>query len=201
MSRKNVLIAILLSAVIVIGVAGVIGGPQFEPDEMLVHCLMAFSDNVPWVKPFAIALAYLGGALLLIPIAIACVAFLAWKKRWQDIVMFLTITMGGRILIELVKLAVGRQRPHFEPYAVQVSSLSFPSGHAGNTMLTFLAVATIIVARRWRRPAIAVAVAASLIVGLSRPILGVHWPSDVLAGWALGIGLTIACLTLFQART
>lgn len=198
MNGKNVSIVIMLSAAIVIVVAGTIGGTGFATDEFLIHRLMTFSDNVVWVKPFAVALAYMGGTVLLIPIAIVCIAYLAWRKRWHDMAMFVTITLGGRLLIEILKLLVGRQRPHFEPYAVQVSSLSFPSGHAGNTMLTYLAVATIIVAQRWRRPAIAVAVAASLVVGLSRPILGVHWPSDVLAGWMLGIGITIGCLTLFR---
>ncbi len=152
MKSKNVAIAILLSAGVIIVITGAIGGAEFAPDQALIHRLMAFGHQMSWVEPFAVALAYLGGALLLIPIAIGSAVFLGWKKRWQDLTMFLAITMGGRILIEIIKLLVARQRPHFEPYAVQVSSLSFPSGHAGNTMLTYLAVATIIVAQRWRRP-------------------------------------------------
>ncbi len=198
MESRNLSIAILLSTAVVMTIAGALGGPHSATDQALLHRMMAVGDDVSWVDPVAIALAYLGSALMLIPIAIVGVAFLAWEKRWQDMTIFLTVTIGGRLLIEILKVLVGRPRPDFEPYAVPVSSLSFPSGHAGNTMLTFLAIATIIVGERWRNPAIPVAIAASIIVGLSRPVLGVHWPSDVLAGWMFGIGLTVACLASFN---
>jgi membrane-associated phospholipid phosphatase len=72
---------------------------------------------------------------------------------------------------------------------------SFPSGHSGNSMAVFAAIALIAVPRAWRRSALALAIAASIAIGLTRPYLGVHWPSDVVGGWALGLlaaGLAVA---------
>jgi undecaprenyl-diphosphatase len=85
-----------------------------------------------------------------------------------------------------------------EDYPVTVSSMSFPSGHAANTMTSFLAFALILAAARHRRAAIAVAVGASVVVGLTRPLLGVHWPSDVLAGWLVGISWILLCDALVR---
>ncbi len=106
------------------------------------------------------------------------------------------IVIGGRIAIEVLKLAIDRPRPAFGPHPVEVHSLSFPSGHAGNSMITFLAIAMIAIPERWRGRAVAIALSSSIAVGLTRPFLGVHWPSDVIGGWVLGIGWVVALAAL-----
>jgi len=69
-----------------------------------------------------------------------------------------------------------------------VKTRSFPSGHANSSMIFYLAVALALTAgTRWERPAAAAAVLLSLLVGISRVMLGVHWPSDVIGGWAFGL--------------
>ena len=67
---------------------------------------------------------------------------------------------------------------------------------AGNSMLTFLAIALIAVPDRWRGRAVSLAIVASLAIGATRPYLGVHWPSDVIGGWAFGIAWVVALVAL-----
>jgi undecaprenyl-diphosphatase len=94
----------------------------------------------------------------------------------------------GRGLSEAQKYWIARARPDLEPHLVVVKTSSFPSGHATSSMVFCLAVALALTTRsRWRRPAVAGAVLLSLLIGTSRVILGVHWPSDVVGGWAFGM--------------
>ena len=178
-----VAIALLLGILI----AGLIGGPTFAPD---LHTDMWFigwrAENVQLTKA-AILLTQLGGSMVLVPLALM-VAFLLWRWRGRrEALLFLGTVMSGRAMIEIIKLAVDRPRPAFDPYPVFVSSQSFPSGHAGNSMLTYVAIAMFLTPERWRRQALAGAIALALAIGWTRPMLGVHWPTDVVAGWCFGL--------------
>jgi undecaprenyl-diphosphatase len=74
--------------------------------------------------------------------------------------------------------------------------MAFPSGHSANAMAVWLAVALLAAPERLRVPAVAAALAVALLVGLSRLVLGVHWPSDVAGGWALGAACTLLLVRL-----
>lgn len=122
---------------------------------------------------------------------------LVWGKRAYAGLVAGTL-LSGLLLQTLIKLAVARPRPPLSLMVIaQPSSYSYPSGHAMSSLLLLGVVAFIAVSeqRRWRTrvPTVAVAVAGALVVGLSRVYLGVHWLSDVLASWDLGI----AVLTLW----
>jgi undecaprenyl-diphosphatase len=106
----------------------------------------------------------------------------------------------GRIGIEVIKLVVDRARPSLEEHPVVVHSQSFPSGHAGNSMITFLALALFVAPERWRVPAVTVAVMAAIAMGATRPLLGVHWPSDVLAGWIYGAAVALVAWWWLRRR-
>ena len=90
-------------------------------------------------------------------------------------------------------------RPDLEPHLVVVKTSSFPSGHATSSMIFYLTLALVLTAgTRWHRAAAAGAILLSLLIGTSRVMLGVHWPSDVIGGWAFGC--CGCCLTLRLAE-
>jgi undecaprenyl-diphosphatase len=100
---------------------------------------------------------------------------------------------SGRLLVEGTKYLVGRARPPVDTHLVSVTTAAFPSSHSAGTTLTILAL---LAAFRAPWPAWLAGGLWILSIGLSRIMLGVHWPSDVLAGW--GIGLTWIAIFYFS---
>jgi undecaprenyl-diphosphatase len=98
------------------------------------------------------------------------------------------VALTGRALSELQKYWLAHPRPTLETHLVLVKTSSFPSGHAASSMIFYLTMAFALAARtRWHRVAIVSAILLSLLIGASRVMLGVHWPSDVIGGWAFGL--------------
>ena len=113
--------------------------------------------------------------------------------------VFVAITMIGRGASELQKYVIARDRPDLETHLVVVKTSSFPSGHANSAMIFYLTIALILTqGTRWRGPAVALAILLAFLVGLSRVMLGVHWPSDVIGGWAFGMLWVLLTLHLAQ---
>jgi undecaprenyl-diphosphatase len=107
--------------------------------------------------------------------------------------------MMGRGLSEMQKYWVARARPDLDPHLVVVRTSSFPSGHATSSMIFYLTMALALTANtRWHRLAAAGATLLSLAIGTSRVMLGVHWPSDVVGGWAFGMLWVLITLRLAQ---
>jgi undecaprenyl-diphosphatase len=90
---------------------------------------------------------------------------------------------------------VGRNRPDLVPHLDQVYSSSFPSGHSALSPIVYLTLAAILAAGETNRATktllLSVAAALVLCIGVSRVYLGVHWPTDVLAGWAMGTAVAL----------
>lgn len=189
------LMIIAVAGLLFVG-AGLVGGPGYVTDTDAIRSLAANRFATAGLTNGAVMLTQLGGAAGLFAILLLAVAMLAVARCWRDLISLVGIIIGGRIAIELLKLATDRPRPSFTPYPVEVHSLSFPSGHAGNSMITLLAIALIAAPARWRGRAVTVAIVASVAIGATRPLLGVHWPSDVVGGWALGIGWVVALVAL-----
>lgn len=137
----------------------------------------------------------LGDPSVMLAIGLVAAVYLAIIGRLRlGIAMTLAI-LTGRAMVEVQKFGVGRVRPGFEPHLVSAKTFSFVSGHAANSMIVLLALALAFVPEgRLRSSAIAVAVLGSAVIGLSRIMLGVHWPSDVLGGWAFGAFWVLATL-------
>jgi undecaprenyl-diphosphatase len=109
------------------------------------------------------------------------------RKHRQRAVALVVGTLVGRGLVELQKYEIGRLRPDANPHLIAVHNLSYPSGHSANAMLVYLVLALMLVEDPRRRTwYIAAALLIAALVGTSRVVLGVHWPSDVLGGWAFG---------------
>lgn len=129
-------------------------------------------------------LSALGGFAVMGPVALAAMLLLLLRKRTVDAVWLLLTIAIGRLAVEGMKVVVMRLRPPAGDWLEIVKSWSFPSSHSAGTMMTCVALALLF--GRGNR-AIIVALLAALAIGWSRIALGVHWPSDVLAGWGFGL--------------
>lgn len=174
------------------------GGLELAGDRSLYLALYAAGD--PPMIALSRFLSMVGRYYVLIPLAVAAAIYLAFKRR-RRAALLLVIVFGARLLVELQKSVFARPRPILTDHLVEVSSLSFPSGHAANSMATLVAIAFLIpVSMRWKGIAVAAAVVLSLLIGLSRVTLGVHWPSDVVGGWAFGLLWLILMVRLASSR-
>ena len=170
------------------------GGMDF--DRGLLDVLYA-GDRPPELTTAARILTELGGHKVLIPLTVAGTALLLVRGRMRSAAAFLVVSLGGRALVELQKLQTARLRPEAHDHLVEVQTLSFPSGHAANSTTVYLSLALLLTSH-WPRRAVAIwaAIWLSILIGVSRPVLGVHWPSDVIAGWAFGLFWTLLLLRL-----
>jgi undecaprenyl-diphosphatase len=153
-------------------------------DETVLSAL--YAAHIPALRAAAGAATLVGEWQSMIVLVAIATLWLALRRRVRTAILFAAVTLTGRLLILLQKEAVGRLRPDAEEHLVVVKSLSFPSAHTANSMIVFLALALFVAPERHRRLAIAAALLGTFIVGLSRPMLGVHWPSDVIGGWSFG---------------
>ena len=138
------------------------------------------------------AITHLGAYPVLVGLALlGLIALLARGERRRAMLLAGLATLGP-LFVELQKHWFGRLRPHDQEHLVVVQSYAFPSGHSANSLLIWLSVALLVVEGPRARPfAIVAALLIAGAVGLSRPMLGVHWPSDVVGGWALALFLLL----------
>ena len=143
-----------------------------------------------WLEKFAIDLTSLGGhAVLTVLVTIAC-GYLLLADRRGTAALLAGSAVGAALLSHGAKLLFDRTRPDVVTHLVEVATPSFPSGHALLSAGIYLTLGALL-ARQFppgplRRYVIGVAAGLALLIGLSRVYLGVHWPSDVLAGWLAG---------------
>ena len=144
----------------------------------------------PWLDRVMLDITALGGIAILTLITLAAVGFLVLiRKRLEAWIVLLSVGFGV-VVTNLLKLAYGRERPGFAPRDLVIDSLSFPSGHAMMSAVVYLTLGALLARshpdRRLRIYLIALSMFMTAVVGFSRVYLAVHWPTDVLAGWAVG---------------
>jgi undecaprenyl-diphosphatase len=158
-----------------------------------------YSGHRPTFAAVANFFTELGQSAVLITATIAATLWLWWAGRLKLAIPLLLVTLLGRGLVELQKYWIARVRPDVEPHLVVVKTSSFPSGHAANSMIFCLALALVLAqGTRWQRAVVVGAILLSLLIGISRVMLGVHWPSDVIGGWAFGILWVLLTLRLAE---
>jgi undecaprenyl-diphosphatase len=117
-------------------------------------------------------------------------AWLVWKARRRAALIIMVVPILAGVTNSLLKEAFARPRPDIVPHLDNIGNLAYPSGHASNAMAFFLLLALMLATERallWRSAAVALA----LLIGTSRIMLGVHWPSDVLGGWLWGAAFAL----------
>ncbi|MEV0643975.1 phosphatase PAP2 family protein [Phytomonospora sp. NPDC050363] len=159
-------------------------------DEPAVGWLV--EHRVPALNRVQIAITDLGGSLLLtLGVVVATVLVARSRKSWTPVWLSLTGLGGIQILVNVIKLLIGRQRPNPPAQLVTATGYSFPSGHSATSLVGFALIAWLLCMVTRSATAKATAWTAGAVgtvaVGLSRIYLGVHYPSDVLGGWTLGL--------------
>jgi undecaprenyl-diphosphatase len=138
------------------------------------------------------AVTQLASPLTVIMITSATVVVLLVRRHVPSALLLVASTVGTALLVSLGKLVVARPRPPVADAAAEANGYSFPSGHAAQSVALYgaLALLAVLLVRdaRWRIVLAVAAMVLAFVVGLSRVVLGVHWLSDVVAGWALAIG-------------
>ena len=147
-----------------------------------------YAGRRPALLVVARVFTFLGEPTLLVGASVVLALWLWHRGRGRAGLTLLAVTLTGRVLGEVQKYWIARARPDVEPHLVIVKTQSFPSGHATSSMVFYLTLALLLAGRsRWRREAIGAAIMLSLLIGTSRVMLGVHWPSDVIGGWSFGL--------------
>jgi undecaprenyl-diphosphatase len=132
----------------------------------------------------------LGGGRLLTLIVVAVAGLLVVRRLYLTALLTVLASWSGSWATALMKEHVGRMRPDIVPHLIDVRELSFPSGHATSSAIVYFTLAALagqaVRERRVRYYLTACAVLLVATIGVSRVYLGVHWPSDVVAGWSFG---------------
>lgn len=153
-----------------------------------------------WMAEASQDITALGGVTLLTLITLAVLGFLWLQHRYHAMALIAVSVLGGSLLMTSLKNFFERERPSVVPHLVEVSSRSFPSGHSALSAVMYLTLGALLARtisdRRTKAYVLGVAVLLTLLVGISRVQLGVHYPTDVLAGWCLGTAWALCCAVI-----
>ncbi|WP_278313503.1 phosphatase PAP2 family protein [Lolliginicoccus levis] len=147
----------------------------------------------PGWSDFFTAITVLGSGIAVLLIGCAAAAWSMARRRPHDAATIMCVLVSGWILMWILKFVMRRERPGAGVALVEATSSAFPSGHAMMSSMLAIVLAATVVRARGAWPLLA---ALPVLVGLSRVYLGVHWPTDVVAGWLVGILWALACLML-----
>ena len=181
-------------------------------DEWLIIALRRPGDladpiGPKWLEEMMRDFTALGSTGVLTLMALVITGFLAMTRKGYAALFVLGSVAGGALISQATKWAYARPRPDLVPHGTEVFTASFPSGHSMMAAVVYLTLGALLARTqsggRVKTYVLAVAVLLTVLVGASRVYLGVHWPTDVLAGWALGGMWALICLLVMgwlQAR-
>ncbi|MBY2925582.1 phosphatase PAP2 family protein [Rhizobium leguminosarum] len=180
----------------------VLEGETLRFDEAILRALRRPGDlAVPigpgWLTHAVGDITSLGGVTVLALMTVLVTVYLLFDRRWPIAIFVVSSVLTGWLASTLLKIVVARPRPDIVPHLVEVGDLSFPSGHAMVSAVTYLTLGALL-ARTQRYPSTRIFVMGAgvflaVIIGLSRIYLGVHYPTDVFAGWCAGALWALAC--------
>lgn len=199
-----------LGALLIIGVGAVtftdLAGDMREGDgqafdQAVLSWLRPYADPTRpwgpwWLKEAAADLTSLGGISVLGLFATVVVLFLVIQKKRLSAVLLVLGLIGGVLLSEGLKAVFQRERPPVANQAVETINASFPSGHALLSAVFYLSLGVMLSRafpqRRLKAYVLGVAIAMTVLVGVTRVYLGAHWATDVFAGWSVGAAWAMA---------
>ncbi len=180
----------------------VLEGDTHALDEALLLAMRTPGDlsdplGPGWLEEIGRDFTALGGVGVLTLVTLSVAGFLALAGKGRSAVFLLLAVGGGLLVSTLAKQGFDRPRPDLVPHESIVYTASFPSGHSMLSAVVYLTLGVMLARAQPRRGVkaylMSVAVLLALAVGVSRVYLGVHWPTDVLAGWTAGAAWALAC--------
>jgi undecaprenyl-diphosphatase len=186
-----------ISAIALLGFIGladlVMDGDTRDVDERILLALRSAPDDPigpKWLEAYMRDVTALGGFAVLSIIVLGVSGFLAATNRQRIALRIFAISLSGWLLTHAVKLVFLRPRPDLVEHGADFYATSFPSGHAMTSAIVYLTLGAALARTtddgRVKLYVLALAIALTVTIGFSRVYLGVHWPTDVLGGWALG---------------
>jgi undecaprenyl-diphosphatase len=156
-----------------------------------------------WMAEVGRDMTALGGVAVLLLVTAAVAGFLCLDRKFAAMGFLIAAVGGGLVLSSLLKAAFDRPRPSVVPHLSMVYTTSFPSGHSMMSAVVYLTLgavlARMVVRRRLKLYCLAIALLLTGLVGCSRVYMGVHYPTDVLAGWTAGLVWATLCWLLARA--
>lgn len=150
-----------------------------------------------WLQHVGLDVSALGGGAVLTLMTLVVCGYLLIERRFYNVIFLLVAAVGGLVLNKFLKALFGRERPDIVPHLSEVSSASYPSGHSMLSSIVYLTLGVMLArsvkSRTLKIYFVSVALGLSFFIGLSRVYLGVHYPTDVVAGWAAGTGYAMIC--------
>ncbi|MBN9320339.1 MAG: phosphoesterase [Caulobacterales bacterium 68-7] len=150
-----------------------------------------------WLHIYATDITGLGSIAILTFIVLVVAGLFVGVGKRAEALLLIACSAGGVAISQVLKSIFHRERPELSLHAVEVINTSFPSGHAMLSAAVFLTLGALAAEftpkTRLKAFALGAGIAATLLVGVSRVYLGVHWPTDVLAGWCVGAAWASAC--------
>ena len=179
----------------------VVSGESKGFDEMTLNYLRhdgkIMEDEQTWLTGMMIDITALGGTTIIFMITAAVVFYLLIQKQYEFMWLILIATIGGAILSFGLKELFARERPPLIYHLLTVKSLSFPSGHAMMSSVVYLTQGALLAKvqsnKNLRVYILLVAIILVFLIGISRIYFGVHYPTDVLAGWSVGLAWASFC--------
>ncbi len=194
------LVAVLFTLAFALLAGEVLEGDTRAFDLGLLHAAQSLQLAHPRVFETMRDFSGLGGTIVLTLVSAITVGYLALVSMRASAILVAVSTISGSICVKLFKIAFGRARPDTAYAELVTTTLSFPSGHATMSAVVFLTLGALVASTRalWieRIYILCAAATMTVLVGVSRIALGVHWATDVLAGWAFGSAWAIAWLLL-----
>ena len=186
----------------------VANGGASELDRYVMFAFRSSTDNFStpvgpaWVQEAVRDVTSLGSFTVLGLLLMVVAGYLIVAGKRDSALLAVLAVFGGVALGNLLKFEFARPRPDMFAPATKVFTASFPSDHATLSAITYLTLATVLAktigTRAIRNFLMAVAMTLTVLVGVSRVYLGVHYPTDVLAGWCIGFAWAICCCTLMK---
>jgi undecaprenyl-diphosphatase len=201
-----ILACVLVAAILILGLL-VLASEVFEGETMAFDRAILISLRTPgdladpvgpvWLEIMMQDLTSLGGTTVLTIVTFIAGGYFLVARQYGAAILTVATVAGGTLVSNSLKLIYVRPRPEIVAHIVDVHTFSFPSGHAMLSAVTYLTLGALLA--RWapdKRRAVYILIVAAFLtvsVGISRVYLGVHYPTDVLAGWGLGAAWAMLC--------